>query len=45
MDFLKWVFTTSMAVALFFLGMSPDANNDEATVMNEKATTVHFHLK
>jgi len=45
MDFLKWIFTTSMAVALLFLGMSPEEDKKEVSVKTEKAMTVQFHLK
>lgn len=43
MDFLKWIFTTSIAVALLFFGMQPDSDNEEAN--NENGTSIQFLLK
>jgi hypothetical protein len=45
MDFLKWIFTTSMAVALLFFGLQPESEKDEANNQNKSGTTIHFLLK
>ena len=45
MDFLKWIFTTSMALALLFFGMAPDSEKDEASLTNDQASSIHVLLK
>ena len=45
MDFLNWVFKTTVLMAMLFLGMESRPEKEEANDQANNATSIHFMLR